>query len=59
MTSPSPTATCCTRAQDGKVKDVMIDGNTVTGHFTNNDQFHTTIPANDPEMYHDADAATA
>ena len=39
------------RAQDGKIKDVIIDGNTVTGHFTNNDQFHTTVPANDPEMY--------
>jgi len=39
------------RAQDGKIKEVTIDGNTVTGHFTNNDQFHTTIPANDPEMY--------
>jgi cell division protease FtsH len=39
------------KAQDGKIKDVVIDGNTVTGHFTNNDQFHTTVPANDPEMY--------
>ncbi len=39
------------RAQDGKIKDVIIDGNTVTGHLTNNDQFHTTVPANDPEMY--------
>ena len=39
------------RAKDGKIKDVVIDGNTVTGHLTNNDQFHTTVPANDPEMY--------
>ena len=39
------------RAQDGKIKDVIIDGSTVTGHLTNNDQFHTTVPANDPEMY--------
>jgi cell division protease FtsH len=39
------------RAQDGKIKDIIIDGNTVTGHFTNNDQFHTTVPTNDPEMY--------
>ena len=39
------------KAQDGKIKDVVIDGNTVTGHLTNNDQFHTTVPANDPEMY--------
>jgi cell division protease FtsH len=39
------------RAQDGKIKDIVIDGNTVTGHLTNNDQFHTTVPANDPEMY--------
>ena len=39
------------RAQDGKIKEVTIDGSTVSGHFTNNDQFHTTIPANDPEMY--------
>ena len=39
------------KAQASQVKDVMIDDRTATGHFTNNDAFRTTIPANDPEMY--------
>jgi cell division protease FtsH len=39
------------KAQAGQVKDVMIDDRTATGHFTTGDQFHTTVPANDPEMY--------
>jgi cell division protease FtsH len=38
-------------AQSGKVKSVTIDGTTLTGSYTNNDTFHTTIPANDPEMF--------
>ncbi len=29
------------------------------GHYTNNDPFHTTIPANDPEMFYDLSRATA
>jgi cell division protease FtsH len=39
------------RAQSGQVKDVTIDGTTMVGHFTAGDQFRTTIPANDPEMF--------
>ncbi len=39
------------RAQSGQVKDVTIDGTTMVGHFTTGDQFRTTIPANDPEMF--------
>ena len=39
------------KAQAGQVKNVIIDGTTVTGQYTNNDAFRTTIPANDPEMY--------
>ena len=39
------------KAQDGKVKDVTIDGTALTGHYTTGDAFRTTIPANDPEMF--------
>ena len=39
------------KAQAGQVKSVIVDGTTVTGQYTNNDSFRTTIPANDPEMY--------
>jgi len=39
------------RANDGKIKDVVINGTELTGHFTNNDAFRTTIPPNDPKMY--------
>jgi cell division protease FtsH len=39
------------KAQAGQVKSVTIDGTTLTGTYSSNDQFHTTIPANDPEMY--------
>src|SRR5947209_14185185 len=39
------------RVDKGKVKDVTIDRTTLIGHFTNNDQFHTTIPSNYPDMY--------
>jgi cell division protease FtsH len=39
------------RAQSGQVKDVTIDGTTMIGHFNTGDQFRTTIPANDPEMF--------
>ncbi|MGD0797678.1 MAG: ATP-dependent zinc metalloprotease FtsH [Acidobacteriaceae bacterium] len=38
-------------AENGKVKSVVIDGTTLTGNYANNDPFHTTIPANDPEMF--------
>jgi cell division protease FtsH len=41
------------RAEEGKVADVTIDGTSLTGHYTSSttDQFTTTIPANYPEMY--------
>ncbi len=39
------------KANEGKIKDVVIDQYAVTGHYTDNSQFHTTIPPNDPEMY--------
>src|ERR1035438_1659827 len=41
------------KAKPGHVKSVTIDGTTLTGSFTNNDQFRTTIgPAGaDPTMY--------
>jgi cell division protease FtsH len=39
------------KADDGKVKDVTIDGSTLVGHYSNNDQFRTTVPVNYPDMY--------
>jgi cell division protease FtsH len=39
------------KAQAGQVKTVLIDGNTVTGQYTNNDAFRTTKPDNDSELY--------
>jgi cell division protease FtsH len=39
------------KADDGKVKSVTIDGTTMTGLYTNNDKFTTTIPTNYPNMY--------
>jgi cell division protease FtsH len=39
------------KAQDGKVKEVTIDGTTLVGKYTTGDAFRTTIPSNDPEMY--------
>ena len=40
-------------ARQGQVKDVTITNSTVTGHFRNdqNAQFHTTVPANYPDMF--------
>ena len=38
------------KADEGKVADVTIDGSTLVGHYTNKDQFRTTIPANYPDM---------
>ena len=40
-------------ADQGKVADVTITGNELSGHFTGDDKktFHTTIPANYPDMY--------
>ncbi len=39
------------KAQTGQVKDVTIDQQTLTGRYSDNSAFRTTIPANDPEMY--------
>ena len=36
------------KANEGRVADVTIDGTTLVGHYTNKDQFRTTIPANYP-----------
>ncbi len=40
-------------ARAGQVQDVVITNSTVTGHFRNNQnaQFHTTVPANFPDMF--------
>jgi len=38
-------------AEDGKVRNVAIDGNTMTGQSTNGDLFRTTVPVNYPNMY--------
>jgi cell division protease FtsH len=38
-------------AENGKVKSVILDGTTLSGTYTTGDSFHTTIPANDPEMF--------
>ncbi len=39
------------KATAGQVKDVTIDDRSVIGHYSTGEQFHTTIPANDPEMF--------
>jgi len=40
------------KADEGKVGDVIVNGAEVTGHFRDDkNQFHTTIPANYPDMY--------
>ena len=49
--TPASYSDMLNKAQAGQVKDVLIDGNTVTGHYSNNDAFRTTKPDNDPEMY--------
>ncbi|HMF53499.1 MAG TPA: ATP-dependent zinc metalloprotease FtsH [Edaphobacter sp.] len=39
-------------ADQGKVADVIVNGSEVTGHWKDDKtQFHTTIPANYPDMY--------
>ncbi|HEY4379630.1 MAG TPA: ATP-dependent zinc metalloprotease FtsH [Acidobacteriaceae bacterium] len=49
---PNPSYTeVLNKAQAGQVKDVTIDDRSVVGHYSTGEQFHTTIPANDPEMY--------
>jgi len=35
----------------GKVTEVTVNGEQVTGHYTDKTQFHTTIPTNYPDMY--------
>ena len=41
------------QADQGKVADVTQTGNELSGHFTGDDKkaFHTTVPANYPDMY--------
>ncbi|HEY6412121.1 MAG TPA: ATP-dependent metallopeptidase FtsH/Yme1/Tma family protein, partial [Edaphobacter sp.] len=39
-------------ADQGKVAEVTVNGSEVTGHYRDDKtQFHTTIPANYPDMY--------
>jgi cell division protease FtsH len=39
-------------ADQGKVAEVTVNGSEVTGHYRDDkNQFHTTIPANYPDMY--------
>jgi cell division protease FtsH len=39
-------------ADQGKVAEVVVNGSEVTGHYRDDKtQFHTTIPANYPDMY--------
>jgi cell division protease FtsH len=40
-------------ARQGQVQDVTITNSTVTGHFRNSKDngFHTTVPANYPDMF--------
>jgi cell division protease FtsH len=40
-------------ARQGQVQDVVISNSTVTGHYRNNQNasFHTTVPANYPDMF--------
>jgi cell division protease FtsH len=40
----------------GKVRDVQIDGMQLHGKYTDGSPFHTTVPANYPEMIKDLDA---
>ncbi len=41
-----------TKTEEGNVADVTVNGADMTGHLKGSkDQFHTTIPANYPEMY--------
>ena len=39
-------------ADQGKIQNVLVNGTEVTGHYRDDkNQFHTTIPANYPDMY--------
>jgi cell division protease FtsH len=38
-------------ADQGKVADVTVNSSEVTGHYADKTLFHTTIPANYPDMY--------
>src|SRR5277367_1628324 len=35
------------RAEEGKIKDVVVEGPNAVGHFSNGDQFHAILPPND------------
>jgi cell division protease FtsH len=49
--SPASYSDLMNKAQAGQVKSVVVDGSTATGQYTNGDQFRTTVPLNDQEMY--------
>jgi cell division protease FtsH len=49
--TPASYSAVLSNAENGKVKSVTLDGTTLTGTTTSGDAFHTTIPANDPEMF--------
>jgi len=49
--NPTSYSDVLNNVQADQVKSVTIDGTTLTGAYSNKDQFRTTIPANDPEMY--------
>jgi cell division protease FtsH len=55
MGGPTPQAASYSdvlnKADDSKVKEVIIDGTSMTGKYVDGTSFHTTIPANDPEMF--------
>jgi cell division protease FtsH len=38
-------------ADQGKITEVTVNGEQVTGHYSDKTLFHTTIPANYPDMY--------
>src|SRR5271154_6431608 len=39
-------------ADQGKIADVVVNGTEVTGHYRDDkNQFHTTIPANYPDLF--------
>jgi cell division protease FtsH len=39
------------QTNDSKVKQVTIDGTSMTGTYLDGTAFHTTIPSDDPELY--------
>ena len=50
---PASFSEVLSKADQGQVHDVTVNGTELVGHYAdaNKDQFHTTIPANYPDMY--------